>query len=129
MFREVVHGLFFQKMIRPKILQAADRPAAIDAILTHALPKVFGYLDSGTEQTAIWRAARFSIADIAHASNLINYHYLGYRLEADAIPRGSHAISCPICSGRRSREALAAEQPMADGMGLDRGFQRELQQV
>ena len=61
-------------------------------------------------------------------SNLINYHYLGYRLEAARFPRLARYFVSHL-QRPTMREALAAEQPMADGMGLDRGFQRELQQV
>lgn len=42
-FREVVHGLFVQKIIRPNILKQESDSSAIDAILTKALPQVFGF--------------------------------------------------------------------------------------
>ena len=45
-FRHVVHGLFFQKIIRPVILKQATDQAVIDTILRDVQPKVFQYLES-----------------------------------------------------------------------------------
>ena len=44
-FREVIHGLFFNKVIRPKILNTPGDQAAVDTILQEAVPAVFGYLE------------------------------------------------------------------------------------
>lgn len=119
-FREVVHGLFFQKIIRPHVLKEQTDRAAIDAILDGALPKVFGYLDDALGAEAI-DGGRFGIADIALASNLINFHYLGYEVERRKYPR--LAASFAAWLERPSiRKALAAEQPVAASMGLDTAF-------
>ena len=126
-FREVIHGLFFQKVIRPGIFKQGTDQAVIDGILQDAMPKHFGHLEAALGGPYL-AGARFSIADIATMSNLINYHYLGYRLEAARFPRLARYFVSHL-QRPTMREALAAEQPMADGMGLDRGFQRELQQV
>ena len=45
-FREVVHGLFFQKIIRPNILKEETDASVVEAILDDAVPRVFGYLES-----------------------------------------------------------------------------------
>src|SRR6266545_2869937 len=76
-FREVVQGLFVQKIIRPNILQQESDPAAIEAILSTALPQVFGYLEGCISGDFI-AAGQFTVADVAIVSNLINFHYLGY---------------------------------------------------
>ena len=73
-------------MIRPKILQQQTDHAVIDAILTEAMPKVFGYLESQSTDGYLV-GNRFSIADIALACNLINFHYLGYRIDAARYPK------------------------------------------
>src|SRR5262245_31370483 len=124
MFREVVHGLFFQKVIRPNILKQATDPAAIATILNEALPKVFGYVERaiGGEYMV---AGNFGIADIAILSNLINFHYLGYELDSKEHPKlGAYF-------GRQLRRpsvqaALRAEQPVAASMGLSTAFLRGL---
>jgi len=119
-FREVVHGLFVQKVIRPKILKQPTDPAAIDTILTEALPRVFGYLERSI--TATWLVGeRFTIADLATVSNLINFHYLGFRIDAKRYPALAayfdRVIQYPSVAA-----AFRAEQPVAANMGLDASF-------
>lgn len=119
-FREVVHGLFFQKIIRPNILKEQTDPAAIGAILDGALPKVFGYLESALGADAL-DGGRFGIADIALASNLINFNYLGYEVDRRKHPR--LAASFRSWLERPSiRKALGAEGTVAASMGLDTAF-------
>lgn len=119
-FREVLHGLFFQSIIRPQILKEKTDRTAIDAILEGVLPKVFGYLEDALAARTL-DGARFGIADIAIASNLINFHYLGYRVDRQRYAR--LAASFDGWLERPSiRKALAAEQPFAAAMGLDGGF-------
>ena len=117
LFREVVHGLFFQTVIRPKILQQPSDRAAVDAILTQALPKVFGYLESQmTGDTLV--GGSFGIADIALASNLVNYHYLGHRIDAARYPKLERTFR-RLCGHPSIATALRTEQPVAKNMGLD----------
>jgi len=122
-FREAVHGLFFQKIIRPNILKQTTDTAAIAAILRDILPKVFGYLERtiAGEQLV---AGRFGIADIATVSNLINFHYLGYRIDPDRFPKLAAYFSG--CLRQPAIEAaLRAERQAASGLGLDQSFLRE----
>ena len=123
-FREVVHGLFFQKVVRPNILRQMTDTAAIAAILRDALPKVFGYLDRtiGDEHLA---GGRFGIADIATVSNLINFHYLGYQIDTRAFPKLA-AYFAKQLRNPSIETALRAERPVATSMGLDQSFLREL---
>ena len=123
-FREVVHGLFFQKIIRPNILKQATEAAAIAAILKDALPKVFGYLEREIGSGYLV-AGRFGIADIATVSNLINFHYLGFQIDAPRFPK--LAAYFGRCLRHPSVEAaLRAERPVATNMGLDQSFLREV---
>jgi len=117
LFRDVVQGLFSQKVIRPKILKRETDHAAIDAILTQALPKVFGYLESVASDGYLV-SGRFGIADIALTSNLVNYHYLGYRIDAVRYPRLDRHFK-RLCRYPSIASALRAEQPVAKNMGLD----------
>jgi glutathione S-transferase len=120
LFREVVHGLFFQKVIRPQILNEKTDRGATDAILERALPKVFGYLEDALAAQVL-DGGKFGIADIALASNLINLRYLGYPVDRERYPR--LAASFDDWRERPSiRKALAAEQPVAAAMGLDTSF-------
>ncbi|HKP23842.1 MAG TPA: glutathione S-transferase family protein [Dongiaceae bacterium] len=119
-FRDVVHGLFFQNVIRPKILQQPTDRAAIDAILTQALPKVFGYLESQMNDGYLVGKS-LCIADIALACNLVNYHYLGYRIDAARYPKLERAFR-RLCQHPSIATALRNEQPVAKNMGLDVGI-------
>ena len=122
-FREVVHGLFFQKVIRPNILKQATDTAVMTAILNEAVPKVFGYLERTIAGDHLV-AGRFGIADIATVSNLINFHYLGYQIDVRRFPKLSAYFA------RQLRQpaieaAVRAERPVAERMGLDQTFLRE----
>jgi glutathione S-transferase len=119
-FREVVHGLFFQKIIRPNVLKEQTDAAAIAGILDSALPKVFGYLEHALETDAL-DGGRFGIGDIALASNLINFRYLGYEVDRKQHPRLAASVESWL-QRPSIRQALAAEQPVAAGVGLDAGF-------
>jgi glutathione S-transferase len=119
-FRDVVHGLFFQNVIRPKILKQETDESAVDAILGRAMPKVFGYLEGALKGDYL-AGGRFTIADVAVTSNLVNYHYLGYGIDPQRYPRLASYFA-RLCRHPSIAAALAAEQPVAAGMGLDRAF-------
>lgn len=122
-FREVVHGLFFQKVIRPKILGQTTDTSAVAVIQADSMPRVFGYLE-GALADAYLAGGQFTVADIAIVSNLINYHYLGYRIDP-RFPRLAAYFKAML--GQKSiATALAAEQQAATGMGLDVNFVREI---
>jgi len=122
-YRDLVHGLFFNKVIRPKILNTQGDHAAIEAILNDTVPAVFGYLERCLKGEHLV-GDRFTLADITLASNLINFHYLGYTIDRRRYPKlAAHfagSIRHPALAA-----ALAAEQGAAAGMGLDRSFLSE----
>jgi glutathione S-transferase len=123
-FREVTHGLFFNQVIRPKILNTPGDQAVIDAIRSEAVPAVFGYLEKSLSGPYL-AADTFTVADIALLSNLINFHYLGY-----AIDRRYPKLAAYFARNIRHSAiaaALKAEQSTAAGMGLDRSFMKELE--
>ncbi len=119
-FRHVVHGLFFQRIIRPLILKQATDQVAIDAILATTQPKVFRYLDSQARARFLVGDA-LSLADIAVASNLINYQYLGFAIDRALYPNLAD-YARRIVAHEVFQQALAAEEPFAAQMGLDRSF-------
>ena len=120
-FRELIHGLFFNQVIRPKILNQAGDQSAIDAILKDTVPAVFGYLEKSLAANYA-TGNRFTLADVALVSNLINFHYLGYRIDA-RFPKLA-AYFERIIAHPSVAAALKAEQGAAAGLGLDRSFLR-----
>jgi len=123
-FREVTHGLFFNRVIRPKILNTPADQGAIDTILNEAVPTVFGYLEKSLSAPYL-AGGRFTVADIALLSNLINFHYLGYTIDP-RYPKLAGYFARNIRQ-RSMAAALKAEQSTAAGMGLERGFVKELE--
>jgi glutathione S-transferase len=118
LFRDVVHGLFFETKIRPGMLSQATDRSVVDRILAGATPKYFAYLDSQAGERFLVGDA-FSLADIAIASNLVNYLYLGFRIDEAAYPRlaryARETIAMPVFQA-----ALASEEPYAQQMRLHR---------
>lgn len=123
-FRDVVHGLFFQKIIRPSILKQATDAGVIAEIQSKAVPTVFGYLERSLNGDYLV-GDRFGIADLATMSNLINFHYLGCRIDPDAYPKLAAYFEAQL-RHPSIRTALAAEQTVAASMGLDPAFARDL---
>jgi glutathione S-transferase len=119
-FRHVLHGLFFQKIIRPLILKQPTDQAAIDAILATQQPKVFRTLEAQLGGAFLVGDA-LSLADIAVVSNLINYQYLGFTIDHALYPRlagyARRLVAHPVF-----QRALVTEEPFAKQMGLDRSF-------
>lgn len=119
-FRDVVHGLFFEKVIRPNILKEKSDAALVATILDRALPRVFGYLESSLRGEFLVDR-QFSIADIAVLSNLINFHYLGYDIDRRAYPELAAYFSRQLARPSIA-QALSAEQPLAASIGLETAF-------
>ena len=120
MFRELVRELFFQKVIRPGILKQATDAAAVDSILATRQPKFFAYLESQATGPHLVGDA-LTLADIAVVSNLINYQYLGFRIDGAKYPNLAR-YTRSLLTQPAFRRALDHETPFAERMGLDRSF-------
>lgn len=114
LFRGLVHGLFFQRVIRPGMLGEATDESVVDKLLTDVRPKVLGFLEAEAARGAIG-SSDLTLGEIALASNLINFHYLSYRL--DGYPKLAAAFGA-ILARTEFRRALVAERPFAEQMGL-----------
>lgn len=124
LFRQVVHPLFTQKVIRPHILQEGPPDEAeIARIDTEVAPAVFDYLESQAEGTFIVGDS-FGIADITLACNLVNHHYLGFRLDAARHPKLADIFARTL-ETPPFRQVLQSEAPFAEKMGLDGSFLRQ----
>jgi glutathione S-transferase len=120
LFRDVVHPLFHEVFVQPKIKGIAADAARIDQVLTGAMPEVLGYLDSQAGAPFLAGPA-LSVADVAVVSNLITMQYIGFALERGRFPRLAHlfdrVIRIPAVT-----QALRAEQPVVQQMGLKSEF-------
>ena len=70
-FRNVVHPLFREVFVQPKVNQVPADPARIDAVLATAMPEAFDYLESMAGDDFLAGPA-LSMGDVAVVSNLIN---------------------------------------------------------
>lgn len=120
LFRHVVHGLFFEKVLRKMVRGEAADQTKVDEILATTAPTSFRYLESQAGDGFL-AGETLSLGDIAIASNLINYLYLGLPLDADRYPRLT-AYLRRVLDQPAMQAALAAEAPAVAQMGLDRSF-------
>src|SRR5262249_37783328 len=77
LFSKVVHPLFHEVFVHPKVRNIPTDQSKIDAVLNKAVPECFGHLDRMA--TGEFLAGKsMSVADIAVASNLVTYQYIGF---------------------------------------------------
>jgi glutathione S-transferase len=120
LFRDVVHPLFHETFVHPKVHRVPTDQAKVDDVLATAVPRTFGYLD-GIAGDGLLAGSHLSVADIAVASNLITYQYIGFDLYRSRYPRLA-ALFDRVVQHPAMAEALRREQPVVDGMGLKRDF-------
>jgi glutathione S-transferase len=120
-FRDVVHPLFHESVVNPRMRSVPTDQGKIDDVLERAMPESFGYLDSIAAGREFFVGKTMSIADIAVASNLINYQYLGFDLYRARFPHLA-ALYDRTVRQPAMREALRREQPAVASMGLSNRF-------
>lgn len=120
LFRNVVHGLFFQKIITPIILKGTTDQSVIDNIRATSQPKSFEFLESQAGGRFLVGDS-LTLGDIAIVSNLINFQYLGLRIDHTTYPKLAKYVE-GIIALEPFQCALGNEKPFAEQMGLHRGF-------
>jgi glutathione S-transferase len=111
----VLRGLLMQRVFAPKFLGKAPDEALIRISLTQMIPPRFDYLEQ--QLRGDWFVAdAFSMADIAVASILMNFHFAGETVHPDRHPKLSRFLARALA--RPSfRRALQAEIPAAQSVG------------
>lgn len=120
LFGTVVHPLFHEVFVHPKVRGIATDPARIDAVLTQTVPEVYGHLESVCGDAFLCGPAP-SVADLAVVSNLVTVQYIGFALDRARYPRLA-ALFDRVIRVPEVTEALAAEQPAVQQMGLRSEF-------
>jgi glutathione S-transferase len=120
LFSKVVHPLFHEVFVHPKVRNIPTDHARIDAVLARAVPETFGYLDRMATGEFLAGEA-MTVADIAVASNLVTYQYIGFDLYRDRYPRLA-ALFDRVLAQPAMRAALEREQPVVASMGLKNDF-------
>ena len=120
LFRDVVHPLFHEVFVHPKVKGIATDAARVDQVLTNTMPDVLGYLDAMATGPYL-AGPGLSVADLAVVSNLVTMQYIGFTLERASYPRLAHlfdrVIRIPAVT-----DALRAEQAVVQQMGLKSEF-------
>jgi glutathione S-transferase len=120
LFREVVHPLFHETIVQPKIRNVPGDAKRIQDVLTRVVPEQFGYLDAQLRgEWLVGDAA--TVADFAVTSNLINYRYLGFDPQPERFPRLAAHFQ-RVLQHPAMREAMQRERPAVDSMKLDRSW-------
>jgi glutathione S-transferase len=119
-FRTLVHGLFYEKIISPRILKGTTNPSVIDNLLATVQPKVFGYLETQMDGPFLAGDA-LSLADLGLASTLINYQYLDLAIDKTRYPKLARYMA-DVVRLEPFKLALENERPFAEQMGLSREF-------
>ena len=116
LFSQVVRPLFHEVFVHPKVQNVPTDPSKIEAVLTQAVPETFGHLDRMAGEDLFFGKA-LSIADIAVASNLVTYQYIGFDLYRGRFPRLAGLFD-RVLQQPAMREALKRERSVVDSMGL-----------
>ena len=117
-----VIALFKQKVLGPMVHKVPTDEDVVRRLLDDDLPPKLDYLEAALHGDYLVDG-RLSVADITLASDLTVFHYLGCRLDAARHPN-LLAHFQRMLQRDSFQAALAAEQPFAEKMGLDRGFLR-----
>lgn len=104
-----------QRVFAPKFLGKAPDLALIHSSLTQMIPARFEYLEKSL--TGDWFVANtFSVADIAVASILVNFHLAGEVLDAASYPKLARFLRLALARPAFEK-ALQAEIPAAKSVG------------
>jgi glutathione S-transferase len=120
LFRDVVHPLFQETFVFPRIQQVATNQKRIDKVLNEAVPEMFGFLD-GAICGDYLVGDHATVADFAVVSNLITYQYIGFDLYRDRFRRLA-ALFDRVVRQPAVAEAMRREQPVVDSMALKRDW-------
>ena len=120
LFREVVHPLFHETFVHPKVRGVPTDQARVHDVLTYALPQHFGYLDREAAG-GLFCGAALTVADIAVASNLVTLQYIGFDPRWDEFPALALHFE-RVLAHPAMREALRREEPVVRSMGLQGEF-------
>ena len=122
LFRDVVHPLFQETFVFPRIQKVATNQKRIDQVLA-------GRSRAG-DVRVIWTprfAASYlagdrpTVADFAVVSNLITYQYIGFDLYRERFRRLA-ALFDRVMRHPAMTEAMRREQPVVDSMALETGL-------
>lgn len=79
--------IFFQKVVNPMFFNRPADEAMVEKALTEELPPLLDYLESEAGDGDGFVGGRFSFADVAVATQFVNFHHAGYAIDAARWPK------------------------------------------
>jgi glutathione S-transferase len=116
LFSDLVQPLFHETFVNPRIRKQPVDSAHVGRLLNDVGPPIFGYLD-GIARGPFFIGDALTTADIAVASNLLNYRYLGFEIDSTRYPRLA-AMFERLLRLPALQQALRRELPVVESMGL-----------
>lgn len=110
----VLRGLLMQRVFARRFLHREPDEALIKTSLIEMIPPCLEYLEHALEGE-YFAGASFSVADIAVASMLINFHYAGETVQQSAHPK-LYRFLRRVLARDSFRKAFATELPAARGI-------------
>jgi glutathione S-transferase len=85
---DAVGPIFFERIVKAKIMKAPVEEARVQEAIEKKLPESFDYLESQAPESGdALVGGRFSVADIAVGSQLLNLRHAGVRPDAKRWPK------------------------------------------
>lgn len=104
---EIIGTIFFQRVVRKNLMKQEPDQALVNTAIGR-LPEIFDYLEAEIGANEYLVGGRFSIADIAVASPLVNLRHAGERIDAARWPK--LAAYAQRIHSRPSFKAMLAEE-------------------
>lgn len=82
---ELAAGIFFQRFMRPVMLQQETDEALVESLIKDKLPPMLDYLESQVPPEG-YLFGNLGVADLALASPFVNAGYAGYKVDAERWP-------------------------------------------
>jgi glutathione S-transferase len=109
---EVTGPVFFQRFVRPNIFGEKTDENLVREALANAVPPAFDYLESQVDNPHGIVAGRFTIADVAICSPLVNFHAAGEAIDGRRWPKLARYYAA-ITERPAFREVLTEERAAA----------------
>jgi len=106
---ETTGPVFFQRFVRPNVLGEKTDEDVVREALANAVPPVLDYLESQIGSPDGIVAGRFTIADVAICSPLVNLHLAGERVDGVRWPKLARYYAA-ITERPAFREVLEGER-------------------
>jgi glutathione S-transferase len=79
--------VFFQRIVQPRFLNQPTDEAVVKKAIDDELPPLFDYLESQLSDAGVIAGTRFSIGDIALASQFLNLRHAGVEVDGARWPK------------------------------------------